>query len=168
VASYEQDYDRQRALIPEIKRVLANYLITEAPVEEDMQRNTDLIVLRLDTIRVACRLRRYRYLADYGDQFTVRLSRPSGAETELAKMLSGWGDYIFYGFASADDSRLASWMLGDLKQFRIWHHRELWAGRKPGVVMKNGDGSSDFVAYRIDELPPEFLVTRMPADGRAA
>ena len=106
--SLERDFDWQRGLIPEVKRILANYLIAEAPPAEDMQRNTDLIVLRLDTVRVACRLRRHEYLARYGDQFTIRTSRPSGAQTELAKMLSGWGDYLFYGFASADAGELAA------------------------------------------------------------
>jgi hypothetical protein len=39
----------------------------------------------------------------------------------------------------------------------------LWAGRKPGTAKRNHDHSSDFAAYRIDALPPEFLVARMRA-----
>lgn len=166
--SFERDFDWQRGLIPEIKRILANYLIAEAPTAEDMQRNTDLIVLRLDTVRVACRLRRYEYLARYGDQFTIRTSRPSGAQTELAKMLSGWGDYLFYGFASADGSDLAAWLLGDLNAFRLWHHRELWAFRRPGESRRNGDGSSDFAAYRLADMPTDFIVARKQALRAAA
>lgn len=158
--SFDRDFDWQRGLIPEIKRILANYLIAEAPAAEDMQRNTDLIVLKLDTVRVACRLRRYKYLASYGDQFTIRTSRPSGAQTELSKMLSGWGDYIFYGFATPDGTALDAWLLGDLSVFRLWHHRELWAGGRPGEERSNGDGSSDFRAYRIDALPSNFVVSR--------
>jgi hypothetical protein len=158
--SFEHDFDWQRGLIPEIKRILANYLICEAPPAEDMQRNTDLIVLKLDTVRVACRLRRYDYLAQYGDQFTIRTSRPSGVQTELSKMLAGWGDYIFYGFASPDGAELAAWVLGDLSVFRLWHHRELWDGRQPGEARKNGDGSSGFRAYRIADLPEQFVVSR--------
>ncbi len=166
--SIDRDFDWQRGLIPEVKRILANYLIAEAPPAEDMQRNTDLIVLRLDTVRVACRLRRHEYLARYGDQFTIRTSRPSGAQTELAKMLSGWGDYIFYGFASPDASGLAAWVLGDLNVFRLWHHRELWAGRRPGESRSNGDASSNFAAYRIADLPDEFVVSRLASLRRVA
>lgn len=166
--SFDRDFDWQRGLIPEIKRVLANYLIVEAPASEDKQRNTDLIVLRLDTVRVACRLRRYEYLTRYGDQFTVRTSRPNGTQTELAKMLSGWGDYLFYGFASADGISLEAWLLGDLNTFRLWHHRELWAGRRPGEPRHNGDGSSDFAAYRVEDLPPEFVVARKQPLRRVA
>jgi hypothetical protein len=166
--SLDADFDWQRGLIPEVKRILANYLIAEAPVEEDQRRNTDLIVLKLDTVRVACRLRRHAYLARYGGEFTIRASRPSGAETELSKMLSGWGDYLFYGFASAEGDRLAAWVLGDLKEFRVWHHRELWSGRKPGQQQQNGDGSSGFHAYRIGDLPDKFVVARYPAVRKAA
>lgn len=166
--SFERDFDWQRGLIPEIKRILANYLIAEAPAAEDMQHNTDLIVLKLDTVRVACRLRRHDYLARYGGEFTVRARRPSGAETELSKVLSGWGDYIFYGFASPDAADLAAWMLGDLNVFRLWHHRELWENRRPGLAQSNGDGSSDFRAYRIADLPSEFVVSQKRPVERAA
>lgn len=166
--SFDRDFDWQRGLIAEIKRVLANYLIVEAPADEDRQRNTDLIVLRLDTVRVACRLRRHEYLARYGDQFTIRTGRPSGAETELAKMLSGWGDYIFYGFASPDAADLAAWVLGDLNVFRLWHHRQLWSGHRPGEARKNGDGSSDFAAYRLADMPDGFVVARKQPMPRAA
>lgn len=161
--SFERDFDWQRALIPAVKRVLAQYLIAEAPFEEDARHNTDLIVLKLDTVRVACRLRRIEYAARYPDEFTIRSSRPRGTETELSKVLSGWGDYIFYGFAGAEPGQLAGWLLGDLKAFRIWHHRTLAilpAGQAPGVEQRNGDGSSTFRAYRIDDLPAEFVVAR--------
>lgn len=159
--SFDHDFDWQRALIPEIKRVCANYLIGEAPIQEDMERNTDLIVLRLDPVRVACRLRRFDYLARYPDEFTIRSGRPSGVQTELQKLLSGWGDYLFYGFASADGTSLAAWMLGDLSVFRLWHHRQLLAGKRPWQNQNNGDGSSTFCAYTVADLPPSFVVSRV-------
>ena len=167
-AEMARDFDWQRGLIPEVKRVLANYLIGEAPAEEDMERNTDLIVIRLDPVRVACRLRRFEYASRYPDQFTIREGRPSGAQTELAKVLSGWGDYIFYGFANRDASALAGWMLGSLTAFRLWHARETWAGRRPGLQKPNQDGSSTFRAYNIGDLPGDFLVARKPHQKEAA
>lgn len=161
--SFAKDFDWQRALIPRIKQILANYLICEAPFEEDAKRNTDLIVLKLDTVRVACRLRRFKYAARYGDQFTLRASRPSGVETELQKVLRGWGDYVFYGFATEDESDVAAWMLGDLDEFRLWHNRALALlppNRMPGEEVRNPDGSSTGRAYRINALPEAFLVAR--------
>jgi hypothetical protein len=162
VSSFDRDFDWQRGLLPEVKRILANHLIVEAPAEEDMQHNTDLIVLKLDTVRVACRLRHYEYLflKDYKNEFTIRSERRSGVDTELPKMLSGWGDYIFYGFANQEATELLAWVLGNLKVFRLWHHRELWAKRRPGEECRNGDGSSFFMAYRIADLPAEFVVAR--------
>ena len=168
---FDHDFDWQRGLIPRIKQVCANYLIGEAPVEEDMKRNTDLIVLKLEPVRVACRLRRFDYLSRYGGEFTIRASRPSGAQTELAKVLSGWGDFIFYGFTTADGADLAAWVLGDLSVFRLWHHRQLAVGRQPSITKNNRDGSSDFCAYRIGDLPDEFVRARKvprPAAPREA
>lgn len=162
-AGVAKDYGWQRPLLGRVKQIIANYLITEAPFEEDAKRNTDLIVLTVEAKRIAVRLRRYEYAGRYGNQFTIRSSRPSGTTTELAKVISGWGDYLFYGFASADDPYdLSRWLLGDLHIFRLWHSRQLYRGRMPGSPQVNGDGSSGFHAYRIADLPADFIVARCP------
>lgn len=169
--AFDRDFEWQRRFIPEIKRAIANYLIVEAPLEEDLQRNTDLLVLKAETKRIACRIRRHDQLGRrdrdgdlYEDQFTLRASRPSRAMTELPKVLSGWGDYIFYGFADEDDFGLAAWVLGDLNEFRHWHalQQVLHCDRNqlPGKLNSNHDGSSTFRAYLISSLPREFVVTR--------
>lgn len=152
------------ALLPRVKQILANYLIAEAPFEEDARHGTDLIVLTLEARRIAVRLRHAKYLGRYGEQFTIRSSRPSGIETELAKIIAGWGDYLFYGFDDpADPFGLSAWLLGDLRVFRLWHSRQLSLGRKPWLPRTNGDGSSDFHAYRITDLPADFIVGRARA-----
>lgn len=165
MSSYEQDFGWQRQFIPQIKRILANYLIDEAPFEEDTRRNTDLLVLEAKTLRIACRVRQHKFVLDarYRDEFTIRESRPSRVETELHKMLRGWGDRIFYAFADKTESVLCAWMLGDLDEFRLWHNRKLYelpAGQLPGTRFRNGDGSSTGRAYRIADLPAEFVVAR--------
>lgn len=159
-AEVQKDFDWQRPLLPMVKRILGNYLIDEAPWEEDAHHNTDLIVLTVRTKRIAVRLRRREYEARYSEEFTLRSKRPSGAQTELAKVLSGWGDYFFYGFQSDQPFQLGAWALGDLTVFRLWHSQELWAARQPGTLRRNRDGSSEFRAYRFDELPDSFIVSR--------
>ncbi|MGB6771167.1 MAG: hypothetical protein WBF51_04100 [Candidatus Dormiibacterota bacterium] len=159
-AEVQMDFDWQRALLPMVKRIVGNYLIVEAPWDEDAHHNTDLIVLTALAKRVAVRLRRQRYEASFSNEFTLRSRRPSGTETELSKVLSGWGDYIFYGFESNDPFELGAWTLGDLNAFRLWPSRELWFGRHPGELRSNADGSSEFRAYKISDLPDEFVVSR--------
>jgi hypothetical protein len=168
--SFDTDYYWQGRFIPEIKRLCADYLIEEAPVEEDRRHNTDLSVLRLDPIRVACRIRRFDYLSRYSDEFTIRSARPTGAvQTDLQKVLSGWGDYLFYGFAKQDDTGLAAWLLGDLKVFRLWHNQQLakGKGRHPGKLKTNDDGTK-FLVYSIAELPLNFVVSRFPVQRGVA
>jgi len=170
----QHDFDWQRQFIPRIKQVLANYLITEASFEEDTKRNTDLLVLEARTTRVACRIRRHDYWLTprYRGEFTLRARRPNGIETELQKVLRGFGDYIFYGFAAADGDGLVAWLLGDLDEFRLWHHRALARmpqGAMPGTLVPNADKSSEGRAYRIADLPATFVVARYPkAIGVAA
>lgn len=157
-----EDFDWGRQFLPHLREIVAQSLITEAPPEEDMQRNTDLIVLKLEAVRIACRVRRSKYASTYGAEFTVRARRPSG-ESELGKLLAGWGDYMIYGFAPPSDEgpRLDRWFLGDLNVFRAWFVRRsirLAAGEVPGIRKPNRDGSSTFQAFRLAELPSEFVV----------
>lgn len=156
------DFDRQRRYIPAMKRIVGEHLIGEAPAEEDAQRNTDLIVLRLEAIRIACRVRAPEYMDKYGNEFTIRAGRPSGAKTELQKIIEGWGDYILYGFHDEGGDELAAWVLGDLRAFRLWFQQETVrrAGKPPGSEQGNHDGSSTFRAFAISELPLPFVVAR--------
>lgn len=162
VSTWKADKRWSDRFLPNIKRLLGEYLITEPPAEEDAERNTDLIVLNMSGVRVGCRIRRNSYLERYGDEFTIRSGRPSGVKTELTKVIEGWGDYFFYGFSNQDENDLSAWFIGDLKVFRLWFNRRLveLSGKIPGNGKSNGDGSSDFITFKIDELPQEFVIAR--------
>jgi len=110
--AWEKDKKWSDRFLPEIKRILGECLIREAPIEEDMEHNTDLIVLKLDGLRVACRVRRFEYFNRYPDDITIRSDRASGNVTELAKIITeSWGDYFFYGFSDKDGITLCKWKL---------------------------------------------------------
>jgi len=147
--------------LPEMKAILGQVLIGEPPIEEDQERNTDLIVLRMDAVRIGCRVRRHKYLADYGDEFTIRAGRPSGAKTELTKIIEGWGDYFLYAICDEAEESLVSWVVGDLKAFRIWHSKMLviGGGKIPGAGKTNKDNSSCFHAYKWASIP-NFVVAK--------
>ena len=145
--------------LPEIKRICGEYLIGEAPIEEDRRHNTDLILLRMEPVRIACRVRRAKYLEPYQNEFTIRAAVPSGAKSELQKILDGWGDYLFYAFARPDESALQAWALARLDVFREWYaaqgHRNV---QHPGLRKPNRDASSTFAVFEWSELPMEFVV----------
>ncbi len=167
---WQDDMSWSRQYLFNMSAICGAYLIREAPWIEDAHHNTDLIFLAVPSgLRVACRVRQAHYLLKWPDEFTIRCTRGSGIDTEIDKLLEGWGDYILYGFADdvSTRPRLKAWVLGDLKVFRTWYSAYTDThGREPGALRRNGDGSSNFLAYRIDELPPEFVVARQFADGR--
>ena len=152
---WTQDKKWSDRFLPEIKRIIGEHLIAEPPVEEDSDRNTDLMVLRLDAIRIACRIRNNKYLADFGDEFTIRSGRPSGVKTELTKIIEGWGNYFFYGFSDENDEKLSKWILCDLNAFRVYLFRNLVKnkGEFPGVAKENIDNSSSFKSFKYREIP---------------
>lgn len=162
MADFRGDKKWSDQYLPHIKRILGEVLICEPPVEEDQERNTDLITLKMSSIRVGCRVRKAQYFERYSDQFTIRAGRPSGAKTELTKIIEGWGDLFMYGFASQENTSLQAWGIGDLKVFRLWFMREMMRGKGllPGIAQSNNDNSSNFLAFRWSELPNDFLVSQ--------
>ena len=155
---YRSDRRWADRYIPQLKRIVADLLVAPAPEAEDMQRNTDLIVLRAEALRVACRVRRFRYLAEYPHEFTIRSGRPNGVETELAKLLAGYGDYLVYAFAAHDEGSLAAWRVIDLRRFRLWFHLQtVERGQMPGTVLRNDDGSSAFRAFDVRQMPANVV-----------
>lgn len=163
---WQEDKRWSDRFLPEMKGILGQILIGEPPIEEDQERNTDLTVLRMEAVRIGCRVRKNQYLERYGNEFTIRAGRPSGTKTELTKIIEGWGDFFFYGICDADEQRLASWIVGDLKAFRVWHSRMLAtnSGKMPGFSQNNRDGSSQFRAYQWAAIPG-FVIAK---GGRAA
>lgn len=154
---WQKDKRWSDRFLPEIKSILGQHLISEPPIEEDRERNTDLVVLRLDAVRVGCRMRKPSYLC-YADEFTIRANRPSGNKTELEKIIEGWGDYFFYGIANGEETQIERWILGDLKAFRGWYSNQLGkVGANPGISKNNTDGSSGFFVFKWREIP-EFII----------
>lgn len=151
---WERDKKWSDAYMGHVKEILGRLLICEAPVEEDQERNTDLVVLRMDNVRVGVRIRRQGYLAKYPHDITLRMGRPSGAKTELTKIVEGWGTFFFYGHAGAGD-RLEAWTVIDLAELRVhmWRHMYTHQGALPGAVRQNADGSSNFLALDVRHLP---------------
>jgi len=164
--TFEEQKQWSDRYLPEVKGILGKHLISEAPVEEDKKRCTDLIVLHLQAIRIACRMRRETYIEKYSDEFTIRAVNHRGAKTELAKIIEGWGDYFFYGFGG-DSGLLLKWCLCDLKVFRLWYVKELYNGNKPGILHANTDKSSDFLSFKINALPSGFVIAQSGLEATA-
>ncbi len=152
--------------LAEIKQILGLHLIGPPPQEEDMLRNTDLIVLRMEACRIACRIRRYQYIVEYNEQFTIRSGRPNGTKTELTKIIEGWGNYLFYGFADSQETHLAYWTLADLNVFRVGFFRSLakHAGKIPGIERLNQDGSSSFHSFKWANFPGIIVASSADRD----
>lgn len=156
--TFQHDFAWQRQFLPEIKRRCVDLFVHEAPPEEDIHHNTDLLVLKIDTVRIACRIRTHQYLERWPDEITIRAKR-HGTDTELDKIVAGWGDYFFYGFAGQGDRPpLSRWSILCLSHFRQWVHHTLEAQQTmPGILQQNRDGSSQFLAFNVFAFPPGII-----------
>lgn len=162
--TYRQDKARVDRFESQIKGILGQYFIKTAPQREDQEEATDMLILTLPVmrggaLRIACRIRQHFYWQreNYRQQFTVRSHRDSGARTEHAKILEGWGDYMLYGFADERDAAVLRAVLLDLHAFRSFEY----ATKKAGGNIPNGDGTY-FHAYRYDAFPADLVVYQWP------
>jgi hypothetical protein len=117
--------------------------------EDDLRRNTDFLVMAMaNNWRITARVRTPEYRDRFRDQITVRLDRPSGLKTELAKLRDGFGDFGIYAFASPDrPGRLVQWCLYNIALLREYLDQ---GGR--WYERRNRDGSSTFAVFDIEEV----------------
>lgn len=139
--------------LPEVKRLVGSHLLQAAPEEQDTREATDLMMLDAKDKRIAVRVRRPGYAQRYPHEFTIRAKIPSGGETELAKIVNGKGDWLFYGHAAECGVGLDSWWLIDLKAFRAALIRRMGHPIRHGE-RRNPDGSS-FRWFDIRSFPAE-------------
>lgn len=163
--SYRDDRLWSDEYLTAIRYIVGPHLLTPSPLEVDTKEAADLIVLRARDMTVACRVRRYGYEERYPWEFTIRSHRDSGARTELAKIVEGWGDWMLYAHASEAPGSLSKWFLVDLHVWRAEMQRDAWraANSKPLRHARslrnisNGDGTH-FVAFDVRHFPPNLLI----------
>jgi len=119
--------------------------------ELDTLEATDLVGPGL---HVGQRIRGFKYLNLRRPEFTLRDSRPSGAKTELEKVLSGCGTHAFNGWLTQSGDRIGHWLIADLGVFR----NEIERARKglraePEYIPLQGPVGVGFRAYPVDQFP---------------
>jgi hypothetical protein len=117
---------------------------------EDRKRNSDLMILGINATRIACRVRKPEYAEKYADEFTIRFRLPWGGGTEYQKIMDGWGQFFFYGFADAQEKTLQKWVYCDLNVLRDYFIKNPVNTKE---ILRNKDNSSHFLAIRWREIP---------------
>ncbi len=148
--------------LPEIKSIIGSHILKAAPDPLDHFQATDLLMLDAKDMRIAARVRRHGYADRYPHQFTIRAKLPTGAETELSKIVNGYGDWMFYGHAGPDGRTILNWWLIDLRAFRAALIRHTTKGTP--LIMgdkRNADGTC-FKWFDIRSFPkePPLVVAR--------
>ena len=147
---------------PKIKEICGRIFITTAPRRLDIEEATDLLVLEIKPLTIACRVRRHNYYFQFDNknEFTIRKTRPSGYKSEFAKICEGWGDYYFYAFSNGyeNGSGFRLYTLFNLKVFRREWIFNNWKKHLRFKEMKNKDGSSNFYAFKIKPFPQDFIM----------
>jgi len=162
VSKYEEDKAWADKFLPHQQEIAQQAVRVEfAPIEEDLRRNTDLVLRsvappgkRLEDIRISARVRRHKFASRYSDQLTIRLDRPSGVETEMPKLRGGYGDFFIYGFESdLGSDRMHPWLLGNSVMLRDYLNRGGYY-----TIERNVDNSSRLAAVHLGDMPPRFIL----------
>lgn len=123
MGSYGKDRKWSDQFNDPIRGIIGPLLLKTTSLEVDMKQAADFdVVFTAQNITIASRMRKHRYLAKYSQQFTVRSIRSNGVVTELAKIMNGFGDWFFYGFADETNTKIYKWWIIDLDSFRASQH----------------------------------------------
>jgi hypothetical protein len=146
---FREDFNWQLKFIDQIKQIVGPLLLDQAPLSIDQKEATDLLILSGRDKRIACRTRRSGFLESYPHDFTIRCHRPTGAETEMRKIASGLGDWLFYGHSDDEEKKIVRYMIVDLAHFRCH------------LIISNCDGTK-FLAFdwRLFPDTPPILVAK--------
>ena len=140
------------------KRIIGLCIVENASFETDTQQATDLIVNK--NLSIALRTRQYKYLEQYQYEFTIRSSINSNARTELSKILSGYGDWMFYGFVSKDETSICQYMIIDLNVFRdCYEAKSIHPIQQTNKLDKDGaERTTQFMAFDIRKCPKNLIL----------
>lgn len=144
-----ENFEYTKRFTKQIKAILGENLIRESSDIEDKFHATDFMCLKLENVRIACRIRRFKYLK-YNNEFTIRSSVKSGAKSELSKIIEGWGDYLLYGFSDENEKEIVYYKIIDLKKFRLWFVRKLYSNEN--LIWKDNNDGSKFLVVPISDL----------------
>jgi hypothetical protein len=160
-ASDRQWADRYIEAAQKILRfaIPSHLLFPVAPDDLDRQKVTDLIIFSVGGTSIGFRVRRPGYAVQYPHQFTLRLARFNGMETEFSKMLAGMCRLYLYAHASEGaEGVIDQWMLLDVDELRtalaarrdylIQHRGTAW-----GETI-NRDGATSFIWFNRLHLGP--------------
>ena len=152
---YQEDLRLEIEFGRTIKQVLGLYFFRQDDFA-DKKEGTDFMIYVAGGVRVAVRLRTYKYLAKYGDQFTIRWRRPSGVDTEIHKIKRGYVSHLFYGFVDEQEKNIVQYFIGDLSFLRFPNY-------KPREIRQNNPHDSDLAVYYLEDFPSEFILKFWPS-----
>jgi hypothetical protein len=164
--TWQQSKEWADQFIPHVKMLLGWGCIQVAPLQADCQENTDLMFEVNKAVRFAVRIRRLGQRLEYNrrNEVTFRLRRTSESQTELSKLMHGWGDYFLYGWGNDATRRVEAYTILNLDALRGWLFDQVIAHQRlPGQQQRDRDGSASFYALCLDCLPPSIVIHRRTA-----
>ena len=159
MGSYSENRSWSDLMLDQIRQIVGPLLLRPTPHEMDCRQAADLYIFTGRGMTIAARVRRFGYADKYPYEFTVRSVVQSGAKTELAKIIDGFGDWFFYGHSSPD-SVVTNWWLIDLDSFRAALIRDGRFGFGLGFKERSNKDGTRFISFDLRSFPasPPILI----------
>jgi len=155
-------YEKRRSFgdqfLGTVRRIVGPYILESSPPEVDQNQATDLMLMQGRTKSVAVRVRQHKYLERYPHDFTLR-SKVRAGPSEVDKIMGGFGDLMFYGWANEQGEGLAAWMLLELNELRRAFMGCDWKSKYDTGTKPNGDGTG-LRYFDVRSLPDDVVICR--------
>ena len=113
-----------------LEAFLYPYKFEKGTLEEDRHQCCDFKAVGYELI-IASRMRDYKFYQKFSNDITISTKPSLDGKSELYKIMEGYGDYYFYGFATLDNLNILSWKIYDLNIFRSWAFKSAREGTLP-------------------------------------
>ena len=156
--SYKNDREWSDRFLSHVYKIVGPLLMEPASFELDAKQSTDLIVIKARDMRIGVRIRRPGFFDRFPNDITIRSARDTGTETELLKIMKGFGDWMFYGHSDKSEKSLVAWCLMDLNMWRYAMMTDRYTNQAHRKQISNRDGTH-FVAFDVTKMPQGVLIS---------
>lgn len=151
---FDGNFAFSKKFYKEMSSILGKQVVREAPLDDDLRKCTDLMVLQVGHARIACRVRKHSYIK-YSNEFTIRTRTTNGQnKTEYNKLFEDKTSlqYYIYAFANKAETGLALYSVIDWPAFIQIHNNYVASGSLCEGTHYGDRTNSDGSAFRYFNL----------------
>jgi hypothetical protein len=147
---------------PAIRAIVGPCLLVPTPLSIDRSQAADFMVLTGRDVTIGARVRRNQYAATFAHEFTLCASTHNGTPSEYDKIVAGFGDWFFYGFADTHDGKPPGFVVWYLLDLHAWRAALIRRAPIKCTLKTNPHSGKQFAAFDVTTFGDDLIIASAP------